>query len=242
MNLQTTDRTLSLSKDGTIVGIYIGWLNPQTNRWQPILEFRKSTFGYHTYPTSNYPAIAKEYRGMSEILGISELKEEYTRSSIPGILNRRIPVVREDIGEICKLLDLEFPDIDPFAFMSRTGGKINGDPFSLCPILAPNTDGNYEFDCCIGTPPELNKSWDKFTTGSKLECQDGETFARVDSDKYPVVLPEFFSQLQGSIVEAEIINISEPSVFGRRVFAKIVLTSMNPYSGSTFSRLQLSKV
>lgn len=243
MNLHATDRIpQSLSKDGSIVGLYAGWLHPQTERWQPILELRRSTTGYHIYPTSNYLAIAKEYRGMPEILGLSDIKEEYIYSSIPSIFSDRIPTVREDIGELCQLLSLEFPDIDPFAFMSRTGGKINGDPFSICPILNPNTDGNYEFYCCIGTPPELKKCWDKFTIGSKLECQDGETFVRVDGDKYRIVMPEFFSQLQGSIVEGEIINISEPSVFGRRAFAKIVIASTSPYSSSTFSRLQLAKV
>lgn len=243
MNVQTTHQIdRSLSRDGKIVGIYLGWLKPQTDLWEPILEFRKSTVGYHTYPTNNYPAIAKEYRGMPEILGLSDLKEEYTRSDIPGILKRRIPTVREDIGEICKLLELEFPNIDPFAFMSRIGGKINGDPFSICPILTPNVDGNYEFYCCIGTPPELKKCWDSFTTSSKLECRDGKVFVKVDGDEHHVILPDFFSQLQSSIVEGEILNISKPSVFGRMTFAKIVLTSTNPYSSSAFSRLQSSKV
>jgi hypothetical protein len=236
------DRYQALSKDGTIVGIYVGWLDPQTDRWQPILEFRKSESGYHTYPTSNYLAIAKEYRGMPEILGLSDLKEEYTHSMIPGTLDRRIPTVREDIGELCKLLDLEFPNIDPFAFMSRTGGKINGDPFSICPILAPNTDGNYEFYCCIEIPPELKKCWNSFTTVSKLECRDGEALVRVDGDSYPVVLPEFFSQLQGSIVGGEIMNVSEPSAWKLRTFAKIIFFSKNPYSSLTFSRLQLAKI
>ena len=238
-----THQTQSLSKDGSIVGLYAGWVHPQTKQWQPLLELRKSTLGYHLYPTSNYLAIAKEYLGMPEILGLSDLKEEYIHSSIPSIFSRRVPTVREDIGELCHLLDLEFPDIDPFAFMTRTGGKINGDPFSICPILAPNTDGNYEFYCSIVTSAKLNQAWDSSKTVSKIELNEHEEASvRIDGDKYYLYLPEFFSQLQGSVIEGEILNISEPSVFGRTVFAKVVIASENPYASSTFSRLQLAKV
>jgi hypothetical protein len=123
--------------------------------------------------------------------------------------------------------------------MTRTGGKIHGDPFSLCPILFPNISNNYEFYCCIGTSKELSEHWDSFTLNSKARYHNGSLSIQLSGNNIdcPANLPSFFDRLDDSIDKVDILNISAPSVFGVRIFAKVTLTSSNPYSSSTFSLL-----
>ena len=229
-----------LSKDGTIPGIYLGWVIPDTNEWEALVKLTKSSLGYHLNPTSFCVDLVEKYKGIPKILGISGLENEYISTDIPSAFEPRIPVERKDVGEMCKSLGLDFPGIDPFAFMARTGGCIHGDPFSVCPILAPNNDGNYEFYCRIGTTKDLQQHWDSFTKESKLECHDGIVSIQLSGNrtKYPAIVPDFFARLEGSIVKAEILNISQPSIFGVEILTKITFAGSNPYASSTFSLLE----
>lgn len=226
-----------LSKDGTITGIYLGWVIPDTNEWEALVKLTKSSLGYHLNPTSFCVDLVKKYKGIPKILGIPGLEDEYISTDIPSAFEPRIPVERKDIGEMCKSLWLDFPGIDPFAFMARTGGTIHGDPYSVCPILAPNDDGDYEFYCRIGTTKDLQQHWDSFTKESKLECHNGIVSIQLSGNrtKYPAIVPDFFTRLEGSIVKAEILNISQPSIFGVEILTKITFASSNPYASSTFS-------
>jgi hypothetical protein len=226
-----------LSKDNTIIGMYLGWVIPETQKWEALLRLTKSSLGYHLNPTNFCIELSKKYLGIPEILGMPGLNDEYISHDIPGIFDPRVPVERKDIGKTCQFLDLGFPDIDVFAFIARTGGEINGDPYSVCPILVPNPDGNREFYCCLGTTPELRERWDDFTLNSKAESSNGTLLIQLNDDltKYPAKLPAFFSQLTGSIDRVEILNISKPSEFGVRIFAKVIYSDFNPYNSPTFS-------
>ena len=229
-----------LSKDGTITGIYLGWVIPDTNEWEALIKLTKSSLGYHLNPTSFCVDLVKKYKGIPKILGISGLENEYISIDIPSAFEPRIPVERKDIGEMCKSLGLDFPGIDPFAFMARTGGCIHGDPFSVCPILTPNADGDYEFYCSIGTTNDLQAHWDSFTKKSKLVCHDKSVSIQLEGSdtKYPAIIPDFFTQLEGSLVKAEILNISQPSIFGVEILTKVTFVGANPYASSTFSLLE----
>ena len=234
------DRDLPLSKDGTIIGMYLGWVIPDTNKWEALLKLTKSSLGYHINFTSICIDLFKNYQGIARFLNVSNLELEYIYPTVPYVFKSRIPVERVDIGEACKNLGLSYPGIDSFAFMARTGGRIHADPFSVCPILTPNADGDYEFYCDISTCKELQEHWYSFTKESKLECHKGLVSVQLSGDntRYPVILPDFFTRLEGSIDRAEILTISQPSAFGVDILAKVVLSSANPYSGSNFSLLK----
>jgi hypothetical protein len=124
-----------------IVGLYLGWVVPEDEQWQPLMRLAKSDRGYEASHTCAYQRLAKKYQGMAEMVSLPTVDGKKIAHTIPDIFSVRMPRLRPDVERRCKFLGLDYPNIDRLAFIAITGGNIGGDNYNICPIVEPNKQG-----------------------------------------------------------------------------------------------------
>ncbi len=124
-----------------INGVYLGWIPPHSKSWEPLYRTIRCERGYQSERTRLYAPTIERYPGLR--LNLDFYPDPM---DLPFALERRIPKVRPDYERDARLLNLPYPNPDLFEFIGRTGGLFSGDNFSVCPIVAPNDDGNYSYE------------------------------------------------------------------------------------------------
>jgi hypothetical protein len=230
----------SLSKDGTITGMYLGWIVPDTNKWEALIRLTKSSQGYHLNYTCSYADVISRYKGIARLSAKNDIDREYISKSIPYLFEDRMPRLRVDVERKCELLNLPYPNIDLFAYIARTGGKCLGDSFDICPIVTPNGDGEYELYYLFSAFADFKQYRHSLTLNSKIECDGDGLYLQVDKSHttHFANLPAYFKQLRGSVDKIEIVNIPNHPMQGMGLFAKVTLSALNPYGNCTFDLLK----
>lgn len=230
----------SLSKDGTITGMYLGWVVPDTARWEALIKLTKSSLGYHLSYTRAYLDVISRYKGIARLSSKNQIDRENICSSIPDVFEARMPRLRVDVERMCGLLSLPYPNMDLFAYIARTGGECSGDSFDICPIVMPNADGKYEFFYLFSAFEDFKHYRHSLNLESKIECDRNQVYLQVDESHrvHFANLPVYFSQLGGSVSKIEIVNIPNHPMLGMGLLAKVTLSVLNPYANPTFALAQ----
>jgi hypothetical protein len=128
---------------------------------------------------------------------------------------------------------LSYPNIDRIAFIARTGGNIVGDNYDICPIVEPNSLGEYQFYCLlheidaslrfeIGTQPQLN--YEIATNRQIVIKAAGGNLG---------LLPPYFSLLGAGITQVEFVKTSDDPYLGNSTLVSVTTTT-NPYAQQCF--------
>jgi hypothetical protein len=219
--------------ESRIVGLYLGWVVPEDGQWQPLMQLTKSDRGYESSHTRAYQQLAQKYRGMAEIVSIPTVDGNEIAHTIPDIFSVRMPRLRPDTERRCKFLGLAYPNIDQIAFLARAGGNIVGDDYDICPIVEPNSHGDYQFYCLL---QEVNSDVrSKLGSQSKLKCTVGSNQRVVvtAANSELGLLPPYFSLLDDGITGIELVNVSDDPYLGDRVLVTIT-TKVNLYAHRCF--------
>ena len=228
---------LPLTNDGTIVGMYLGWVVPDTDRWEALIKLTKSTLGYHLSYTRAYLDVISRYKGIARLSGTNQIDRENICGSIPYIFQARMPRLRVDVERMCGLLNLPYPNMDLFAYIARTGGECSGDSFNICPIVNPNSDDKYEFLYLFEAFEDFKHYRHFLSLESKIECDLHQIYLQIDESHkvHFANLPAYFSQLSGLVSKIEIVNIPNHPMLGMGLLAKVTLSALNPYANQTFA-------
>jgi hypothetical protein len=226
-------RKINVIEESKIVGLYLGWVVPEDGQWQPLMKLIQSDRGYEASHTREYQRLAQKYRGMAEMVSLPTVDGKEIAHTIPDIFSVRMPRIRPDTERRCKFLGLSYPNIDRIAFIARTGGNIVGDNYDICPIVAPNHHGDYQFYCLL---QEVNSDVrSSLGTHSKLQCA-------IASNKRIVVkaanselglLPPYFSLLGDGITRIELIDVSDDPYLGNRILVTVA-TKVDLYTHQSF--------
>jgi hypothetical protein len=219
--------------ESRIVGLYLGWVVPEDGQWQPLMQLTKSDRGYKSSHTCAYQQLAQKYRGMAEIVSTPTVDGNEIAHTIPDIFSVRIPRLRPDTERECKFLGLSYPNIDQIAFLARTGGNIVGDDYDICPIVEPNSYGEYQFYCLlheidaslrskIGTQPQLN-----------YEIASNRQIVIKAAGGNLGLLPPYFSLLGAGITQVEFVKTSDDPYLGNSILVSVTAKT-NPYAQRCF--------
>ena len=220
-------------KESKIIGLYLGWVVPEDGQWQPLMRLAKSDRGYEASHTVAYQRLAHKYRGMAEMVFLPTVDGKEIAYTIPDIFSVRMPRLRPDTERRCKFLGLDYPNIDRLAFIAITGGNINGDSYDICPIIEPNSYGQYQFYCVLQEVNSDIKS--NLAAYSKLQydiASNGRVVVKVASDELGLLTP-YFSLLGNNITEIEIINVSDDPYLGNKILVAVI-SKVDLYANQCF--------
>jgi hypothetical protein len=234
-----------LSKDiiesPQISGLYLGWKRKDTHKWEPLLKLMAVEGGYTAEHIGSFEEISTLYPGYKGILLGFELKG--VNKDFPHIFNNRMPLLREDVRSECEFLKLDYPQINKMAYVSRRGGRISGDPFSICPIIEPDAAGNYTFYCTLDEVEEIE--WNRENWGKIRSQTEGFQLVEVGG-KYNLelqgrvlgCLENYFNSIDGEMTSIEIVNFTDMKKWqGRGILLKIIIQSSNAYSHQLFKAI-----
>ncbi|AFY92741.1 hypothetical protein [Chamaesiphon minutus] len=222
----------------TVNGLYLGWVRKDTQKWEPLAKLTIVEGGYTAQYTSNHEEISALYPGYKDLLIWSEL--DVVNRDFPHIFRNRMPLLRNDVKNDCEFLKLDYPQIDKIAYVSRYGGRICGDKFSICPSIEPDASGNYIFYCALSGVEERQeprKIW------QQIRDRSGKFSLIKAEDKYCLefegvilgYLEQYFELIDGEIIQIEIINFTDPSKRqGHSVLLKIIIHGKNAYAHRLF--------
>jgi hypothetical protein len=216
-------------EESKISGLYLGWVVPEDGQWQPLMKLTKSDRGYEASHTRAYQRLAQKYRGMAEMVSLPTVDGKEIAHTIPDIFSVRMPRLRPDTERECKFLELSYPNIDRIAFIARTGGNIVGDNYDICPIVEPNSLGEYQFYCLLheidaslrfemGTQPQLN-----------YEIAPNRQIVIKAAGGNLGLLPPYFSLLGAGITQVEFVKTSDDPYLGNSTLVSVTTTT-NPYA------------
>jgi hypothetical protein len=216
-----------------IAGLYLGWVVPAEGQWQPLLKTCKTINGYRSSHTRAYQRLASHYKGMAYLLSLPMVGGETITPEIPDVFTTRMPCLRPDVERRCKFLGLSYPNIDRMAFVARTGGTITGDDFDICPIMEPNTQGEYQFYCLLYEVDRDVRAqlWNR----PELRCavvSEQRTIVTA-ADRYLGLLPPYFSLMGDKITEVKLVNISDDFYLGDHTLVSVT-TKVNIYAHQCF--------
>ena len=192
-----------------ITGVYLGWVPPNESEWEPLFRTVRIPGGYQSDPTRWYAPRLAQYPGLDLALSFNR-----NPLDLPYILSRRTPLVRPDYERDARLLGLNYPITDLLEYIGQTGGLFSGDPFTTCPIVEPNDDGNYSYESLLWKfEPEVR---DSLAAGSELKAviSDGKQLIITPDER---VLGELFSHfkiIQDAIFNVKLIKIGEQGYSG----------------------------
>jgi hypothetical protein len=224
-----------------INGLYLGWVRKDTHRWEPLAKLTIVEGGYTAQYTSNHEEISALYPGYKDLLIWSELN--VVNRDFPHIFRNRMPLLRNDVRKHCEFLKLDYPQIDKIAYVSRYGGRICGDQFSICPLIEPDASGNYIFYCTLNGVEERaepKQIW------QQIKDRAGKFQLFKDEDKFYLEfegtilghLENYFGLIDGEINKIEIVSFSDPANWqGYGILLKIVVSSENAYDHKLFSSI-----
>jgi hypothetical protein len=220
-------------EESKIVGLYLGWVVPEDGQWQPLMKLSKSDRGYESSHTRAYQQLAPKYRGMAEMVSLPTIDGKGIAHTIPDIFSVRMPRLRPDTERECKFLGLAYPNIDRIAFIARTGGNIVGDNYDICPIVEPNSHGEYQFYCLlcevdsnlrfeISTQPNLN-----------YKIAPNRQIIITAAGKTLGLLPPYFSLLGSEITQVKFVNTSDDPYLGNSTLVSVT-TKVDIYTQQCF--------
>ncbi len=221
-----------------INGLYLGWIRKDTRKWEPLVKLTIVDGGYTAQYTSNYEEISALYPGYKDLLIWSELN--VINRDFPHIFRNRMPLLRNDVKNDCEFLKLDYPQIDKIAYVSRYGGRICGDQFSICPSIEPDASGNYIFYCTLNGVEERaepRKIWQQIRNrAGEFKLLKGEDKYRLEFEGIILgYLENYFELINGEIERIEIINFTDPiKCQGHSVLLKIIIHSKNAYAHRLF--------
>jgi hypothetical protein len=213
-----------------ITGAYIGWIPPEGKRWEPLYRTIRCEGGYQSDRTWHYAPTIEKYPGL-----LYSLKFDPDPLDLPFLLERRMPLSREDYEWDARFLKLPYPKLDLFEYIGRTGGLMGVDPYSTCPVIEPNEDGTYTFESML---------W-KFDVEVRDSLNpDAQIKASIGADYLPIViadnrklgdLPPYFAGLGNEIFNLTIVRIAEHHyIFGRPILVSFD-TPVNLYHTPNFA-------
>ena len=224
-----------------ISGLYLGWVRKDTCKWEPLLKLTVVKGGYTVEHIGNFKEITTLYPGYKGIVLGFELKG--VNQDFPHIFNSRMPLLRKDVKDYCEFLKLDYPQINKMAFTGRRGGRICGDPFSICPIFEPDSVGNYIFYCTLDGVEDIEwtlEGWDEVrsqTEGFEL-IKAGDKYNLELQGKVLGCLEGYFNLIDGEMTSIEIVNFTDIRKWqGKGILLKIVIHSSNAYSHQLFSSI-----
>jgi len=213
-----------------INGVYLGWIPPMAEQWEPLFRTIRVPGGYSSEPTQLYETNLKRYPGLE--LG---LKFHPDPLKLPFALSHRTPLAREDYERDARLLNLDYPIPDLFEYIGRTGGLYSGDSFTACPIVEPNDRGKYSYESLLGKfDPEI---WKEITATSELKSVTiaGKPKIVTADDRVVGSLLPHFDILKDAISNVKLIGIGERHYLGGGDLLVSFDTPVNMYAHSDFA-------
>jgi hypothetical protein len=241
VKVNSSELSTDIIESPRIEGLYLGWMRKDTHKWEPLLKLMVVEGGYTAEHVGSFKEVSTLYPGYKGILLGFELKG--VNKDFPHIFNNRMPLLREDVRSYCEFLKLDYPQIDKMVYVGRRGGRISGDPFSICPIIEPDLVDNYTFYCTLSGVEEIpghDKNWQEIRSQTKRFY-----LAKVDG-KYSLefqgtvigYLEDYFELIDGEIISVEIINFTDPKKWqGFGILLKIVVHSENAYVHQLFQTI-----
>jgi hypothetical protein len=238
VKINSSELTTQVIKSPTLLGLYLGWLRKDTQKWEPLVKLMAVEGGYTAEYTSNHEEISALYPGYKNLL--LRIEQNVVKQNFPHIFDSRMPLLREDIKNDCEFLKLDYPQIDKIAYVSRYGGRISGDPFNICPIIEPDAEGNYTFYCTLSDVEEIpghEEVWERVV--SQLEefylVKIGNKHCLKIDDIILGYLEDYFDLINGEMKQIEIISFTDPNKWqGFGILLKIILHSNNAYAHKLF--------
>ena len=219
-------------EESKVMGLYLGWVVPEDGQWQPLMKLTKSDRGYEASHTRAYQRLAQKYRGMAEMVSLPTVDGTKIAHTIPDIFSVRMPRLRPDTERECEFLGLSYPNIDRIAFVARTGGNIVGDSYDICPIVDPNSHGEYQFYCLLNEIESrpISKLGTQTQLGYAIAPNHQIVITADGSDLG--LLPPYFSLL-GGIAQIKLVNASDDPYLGNSTLVSVT-TKTNPYAQQCF--------
>jgi hypothetical protein len=238
VKINSDELTTQVIQSPTLLGLYLGWLRKDTQKWEPLVKLMVVEGGYTAEYTSNHEEISALYPGYKDLL--LRIEKNVVKQNFPHIFDSRMPLLRKDVKSYCEFLKLDYPQIDKIAYASRCGGRISGDPFNICPIIEPDAKGNYIFYCTLSEVEEIEwnrENWQEITNqteGFNLVEVSGKYSLQLQ-DRVIGYLEDYFNLIDGEITTIEIVNFTDMAKWqGRGILLKIVVHSNNAYSQELF--------
>ncbi len=224
---------INQNEESQIAGLYLGWVVPDDGQWQPLMKTVKTNSEYHSIHTRAYQRLALQYKGMAYLLSLPTFHGEATTPTIPDVFNNRMPRQRPDVERRCQFLGLPYPNIDHMAFVARTGGTIVGDGFDVCPIMEPNSQGDYQFYCLLHEVDRdvRAKLWHQ--PELQYTVVSGQRTIVTASGDYLGLLPPYFSLMGDNFTEIKLINVSDDFYLGDHTLVSVT-TKVNIYAHPCF--------
>jgi hypothetical protein len=238
VRINPSEISTNIIESPNISGLYLGWMRKDTHKWEPLLKLMVVEGGYTAEHIGSFEEISTLYPGYKGILLGFELKG--INKDFPHIFNNRMPLLREDVKSECEFLKLDYPQINKMAYVSRYGGRISGDPFSVCPIIEPDPAGNYTFYCTLDEVEEIEwnkENWDEIRnqTGGFQVVKVGDKYNLELQSRVLGCLEDYFNLIDGEMISIEIVNFTDMKKWqGRGILLKIVICSENAYSHQLF--------
>ncbi len=120
--------------------LIVTWQDKRSRKWYPVGQLVQDS-GLYRFFYLNGARIAKTETGFEPMVSFPDFTEIYESVNLFAVfMNRVMPPSRPEYSEIINYLNLPENQIDPFAFLERTGGAKVTDTFELfpCPILESN--------------------------------------------------------------------------------------------------------
>lgn len=213
-----------------INGVYVGWIPPHGSQWEPLYRTVRCSGGYKSEKTNSYEPTITRYPGLTRVLDFKP-----NPLALPYALNRRTPKVRPDYERDSHLFDLSYPNLDLFEYIGRTGGLFAGDPFTVCPIVVPNDDGNYTYECELwNVDPDVR---DHITENTQLGISpevDKATSVTADG-LYLGRLSPHFTMLSDSVFNLNIVRIKGAENYTGSQIIVSFNTPVNLYTTPAFT-------
>lgn len=213
-----------------IIGVYLGWIPPHSDTWEPLYRTIRVPGGYQSDRTVIYAPTIARYPGLRRPLNFYP-----DPLDLPFSLSKRLPKVRPDYERDAKTLNLQYPNLDLFEYIGRTGGLFSGDPFTVFPIVEPNADGSYSYDSLLWKwEPEVR---DSLSDRSLLEVviRDGRPLIVTEGGSVLGELLPNFARLGDTISPVKFVRIGEKHYFGGGEILISFDSSINVYATPDFA-------
>jgi hypothetical protein len=214
----------------SINGVYLGWIPPHSNSWEPLYRTIRCERGYKNERTRLYAPTIERYPGLT--LNLDFYPDP---SDLPFALERRIPKVRPDYERDARLLNLPYPNPDLFEFIGRTGGLFSGDNFSICPIVEPNDDGSYSYEFGLWKIDKEVRDLVNENTRLKAIARINEPTLLTADDRPLGEFSPHFMLLGDKIFNVRIVRIGRPEHFTGSQVVVSFDTPVNLSATSTFA-------
>jgi hypothetical protein len=213
-----------------IIGVYLGWIPPHSNSWEPLYRTIRCERGYKSERTRLYAPTIERYPGLKEPIDLSP--EPF---NLPPALKTRTPKVRPDYERNARLLNLPYPNLDLFEFIGRAGGLFSGDPFSVCPIVEPNDDGSYTYEFTLWkVDKEVRDSPNENGRLKAITRTNEPTLLTVDDRPLGEFSPHFTS-IGNEILNLRIVKIGRPEILTGNQVVVSFDTPINLYANPAFA-------